>query len=303
MQQKGIVAVLRGRNAVFKAPILVFAGMKAIAPGFGGKRRIGDHEIEGLELAIGLLEERIGERVILHNLGRRAVVEDHVHLGECRRRVVHFLTVEGQVQAGTAPGFVMRLEQQRAGPAGDVVDGLVGAGGAADTDHPGHDARNLGGGIELPLTLARFGGEVAHQVLIGVAHDVVAFGGVALEVKPRRVENGNQVRQPVDHLLALAQFVGVVEVRDIDHAFEIVGLREPANELVDLVANLLVALEHHHVGEAGARRHVQEHVFLAAVFVGNIFHEQQDQDVIFVLRGIHSPAQLIAAFPERAIEF
>ena len=54
---------------------------------------------------------------------------------------------------------------------------------AADADDLGHDARDFRRGIELALALARLGGEVAHQVFIGVAQQVVTLGAVAAEVQ------------------------------------------------------------------------------------------------------------------------
>ena len=47
-----------------------------------------------------------------------------------------------------------------------------------DADHLGDDAADLGRGVELPLALAALGGEVAHQVFVGVAQDVVGFSSV-----------------------------------------------------------------------------------------------------------------------------
>src|SRR5206468_1689519 len=41
----------------------------------------------------------------------------------------------------------------------------------------------------------------------------------------------------------------------------------------------------------------------AGIFVAYVFDEQQDQDVVFVLAGIHAATQLVATGPERAIEF
>ena len=183
------------------------------------------------------------------------------------------------------------------------MDRLVGAGGAADADHPRQDARHFGGRVELALALAGVGGEVAHQVLVGVAHDVVAFGHISLEVEAGRVENGNEVREPVHHVFALAELIRVVEVRDIDHAFEVVRLGELADELVDLVADLLVPFQGHHVGKARSFRHVEQHVFPAAVLVGDVFDEEQYQHVVLVLRSVHAAAQLVTALPERAIQF
>ena len=96
---------------------------------------------------------RTGERVVLPDFRRGAVVQDHVHPGERRGGVVHLLPVEGQVEAGRALGFIVGLKQQGAGAAGRVIDGLVGALGAADADDLGHDAGDFGRGVELPLLL------------------------------------------------------------------------------------------------------------------------------------------------------
>ena len=181
VQQEGIVAVLLRRNAECKAAIQVIGRVEAVAPGFGGERKIGDDEVEGLEAAVGALEVGTGEGVVLPDFRRRAVVQDHVHPGQRGGGVVHFLPVEREVEAGLALGFVVGLEQQRAGAAGGIVDGLAGALGAANADDLGHDAGNLRRGVELPLALARLGGEVAHEVFVGVAEQVVALGTVARE--------------------------------------------------------------------------------------------------------------------------
>jgi len=182
------------------------------------------------------------------------------------------------------------------------VDGLAGAPGAADADDLGHDARDFRRGVELAFALARLGREVPHQVFVRVAQQVVALGTVAAEVARRVVEDGHQVGEPVHHLLAPAQFVGVVEVRDVDHALEVVRLGEPADDLVDPVADLLVALQRDHVGKAAALRDIEQRVPLARVLVRDVLDEQQDQHIVLVLRGIHTAAQLVAASPEGAIQ-
>ena len=303
VQEKGVVAVLLRRNAEREAAVQVIGRIEAVAPGFGGEREIGDDEVEGLEAAVGCLEVRAGEGVVLPDLRRGAVVEDHVHPGQRGGGVVHFLPVEGEVEAGAALGLVVRLEQQRAGAAGGVVDGLAGGLGAADADDLGHDAGDFRRRVELPLALARLGGEVPHQVFVGVAEQVVAFGAVAAEVERRGVEDGDEVGEAVHHLLALAELVRVVEVGDVDHALEIVGLGELGDDLVHLVADLLVALERDHVGEAAALGHVEQVVLLAGRLVGDVLHEQQDEDVVLVLRGVHAAAQFVATCPEGGVEF
>ncbi len=124
-------------------------------------------------------------------------------------------------------GFVAHLQQQRAGTAGRVVDGGVAAGlRVADAEDLRHDAADLGGRVELALALAALGGEVPHQVFVGVAQDVVAVGAVLREVERRVLEDGDQVGEPIDHLLAAAELVGVVEVGQVGRTAA--GWRWPA---------------------------------------------------------------------------
>ena len=52
-----------------------------------------------------------------------------------------------------------------------------------------------------------------------------------------------KVGEAILHLLALAQLVGIVEVGHIDHAFEVVGLGKPGDDLVDFVADLFIAMQ------------------------------------------------------------
>jgi hypothetical protein len=54
---------------------------------------------------------------------------------------------------------------------------------------------------------------------------------------------------------------------------------------------------------APALRHVEQVALLARGFVRDVFHEQQDEDIILVLRGIHAAAQFIAGLPEGGVEF
>ncbi len=52
------------------------------------------------------------------------------------------------------------------------------------------------------------------------------------------------------------------------------------------------------IRKATAERDVDERIGLTWVLIRNVFHEQENQHVIFVLRGIHAPAQFVKAFPE-----
>ena len=199
-------------------------------------------------------------------------------------------------------GLVAHLQQQRAGAAGGVVDG-GGAGGlrVADADDLRDDAADLGGRVELALALAALGGEVPHQVFVGVAQDVVAVGAVLGEVERLVLEDGDEVGEPLHHLLAAAELGGVVEVR---HVGQLVGVGQRRDDLlVDLVADVGLALERDHVLEAGALRDGDRRVRHAGVLVADVLDEQQDEDVVLVLAGIHAAAQFVAARPEGGVEF
>ena len=44
-------------------------------------------------------------------------------------------------------------------------------------------------------------------------------------------------------------------------------------------------------------------VVAVTIFVGDVFDEQHEQDVVLVLAGVHAAAQFIAGSPERRVEF
>ena len=171
----------------------------------------------------------------------------------------------------------------------------------ADAENLRDDAAHFGGSVELALALATLGGEVPHEVFVGVAEEVVAVGAVLGEVEGGILEDGDEVGEALHHLLAAAELVGIVEVR---HVGQLVRLGErPENLLVDLVADVGLALERDHVGKARAFGDADGRVGLAGIPVADVFHEQQDEDVVLVLAGIHAAAQFIAACPERRVKF
>ncbi len=117
------------------------------------------------------------------------------------------------------------------------------------------------------------------------------------------LEDADQCSQPRHHVLPLAELVGIVEVGHVNDALEIVGFGQPGDDLVDLVTDLLVALERDHVGKAPALGHVEQIALLARGLVRHIFYEQQDEDIILVLRCIHAAAQFIAGLPKGRVKF
>ena len=297
VQEKGVIAVLGRGDPILETPEFIVGRIETAGPCLGRERGIGDGEIERLETAVRVLEIGSGQRVAAPQLGSRVAVQDHVHPCQRPGGVVHLLPVDGNA----ARRLVGGLEEQRAGAAGGIVDRLVLAGVGADADHFRHDARHLGRGVELSLALAGLGGEVAHQVFVGVAQQVVALGTVGAKVETRRRWPPAWKAGPASRLPA-AQPAVVVEVGLVDDALEVIGLGELANDRVDLVADFLVALEPHHVGKAAAVGHVDERVRPAGIFVRDVLHEQQGQNVVLVLRGIHAAAKLVTTLPERGVE-
>ena len=200
------------------------------------------------------------------------------------------------------PASAGHLEQQRSRAAGGVVGGggRLGVGGR-DAEHLCDDAADFGRGVELALGLARFAGEVAHQVFVGVAQDVIALSAVLREVERGGLEDCDQVGEAIHHFLAAAKFRGVVEIR---HVGQFVGVSQrPEDLLVDLVADVALALERGHVLEAGARGNRDRGEGHAGVLVADILHEEQDEDVVLVLARVHAAAQFVATGPEGGVEF
>ena len=142
---------------------------------------------------------------------------------------------------------------------------------------------------------------MAHQIFVGIAQDVVAVGAVPGKVEGGVLEDGNEVGEAVHHLLAAAEFGGVVEVGEVG---QLVGIGQRGDDLlVDLVADVRLALERNHVLEAGALRDDDGSERNAGIFVADVFDEQKDEDIVLVLAGIHAATQFVAALPERGVEF
>ena len=225
------------------------------------------------------------------------VVQDHVHARQAAGHFILLLPIDADRRARR----VGHLQQQRTRTTSGVVDGGLGGGrGLRNTQHGGHHAADFGGCVELALALAAFGGEVAHQVFVGVAQDVVAVGTVLRKVEVRRFEDADQVAQLLDLLLGPAQQRVVVEVGFDDDAVGV--FQRPDDVAVDAVADVGLALQRHHVGEAGTLGNLDRCKRLAGVFVADVLDEQHHQHVVLVLAGVHAATQFIATGPELGVE-
>ena len=85
----------------------------------------------------------------------------------------------------------------------------------------------------------------------------------------------------------------------------VIGLHELRDDLgVDLVADVALAAQREHVREARALgdRDRRGEVGAVTVLVGDVLDEQDEQDVVLVLAGVHAAAELIARGPEGGVE-
>ena len=174
VQQECVVALLGRWHSPYESLVGVTLWGQTSSPSLDRERRIGDHVVVGAEL-FAILELGRGQRVALQDVGRRKIVQDHVHAGETGGGHIHLLPFEGDVFSCFGGDF----EQERPRAAGGVVGGGGGDGvGGRDADDLRHDAADFGRGVELALALAALTGEVPHQIFVGVAEDVVVLGAV-----------------------------------------------------------------------------------------------------------------------------
>ena len=68
-------------------------------------------------------------------------------------------------------------------------------------------------------------------------------------------------------------------------------------------ANSEPAVKGDHVREAGPFRDRDRGIRDARVFITDVFHEQQHENIVLVLAGIHAATQLVATGPEGGVEF
>ncbi len=142
---------------------------------------------------------------------------------------------------------------------------------------------------------------MAHQVFVGITENIVAFSPVPGKIKCRVFENSDEVGKRIDLILTAAELGVVVEVR---HVGELVGTcQRPEDLFIDLVANIGFTFEGNHLPEACSFRNSNGGITNTCVFVADILHKEQNENIVFVLAGIHATAKFIAALPERGIKF
>ena len=220
-------------------------------------------------------------------------MQEHIHASQTTRSGVLLLPVERHRNTCR----IAHLQQQRTRATG----GIINRSGMSwlrivNTNNLGHNPADFSRSVELTLTLPAFGSEVAHQVLIGIAKNIVAISAVLGEVEGFILKNRDQIGEPLNLLLIVTELGGVVKVR---HIGELVGLSKRGDDLlVDLVADVALTLEGDHILEAGTGRDHNRREGQARILIADVLDEQQDKDVILVLAGVHTAAQLVTTRPE-----
>ena len=89
---------------------------------------------------------------------------------------------------------------------------------------------------------------MAHEVLIGIAQNVVPIGAVAGKIQV--LKNADKLVQTMHHLRTAAELGGIVEIGEFRQA--VFGSDGFKNFLVELIPKVRTAFKGHHVGKAGA---------------------------------------------------
>ena len=310
----GVVAVaLRRQTEGGATPGVGFPDLPA--PLLERERRIGDHAVErGQAAGARVGEGGAAERVLAHDLEVLDAVEHEVHAGDGRGREVLLLAVdlaeEGARVAAGALHVLDRAEQHAARAAGRVVDALALL-GVEDVDHHPHDAARR---VELARLLALGDvGELADQVLVGVAEDV----GVDRRVAER------DLREPFDEVLQdlVGEHLAVAPVGGAEDPVERVGVgaldlahgvgksgADVGRRLADVVPVAALgddeAVDLGEVDRVGVAEELGRLGRLLVPDVADPLEEQQRQDVRLPVRAVDgAAAQDLGAVPEVRLEF
>ena len=254
-------------------------------------------------------ERRAAERVLAHDLEVLDAVQHEVHARDGRRGEVLLLAVDLPEERARVAARALHVldgaEQHAARAAGRVVDALAGL--RVEQFH--HHADDAAGRVELAGLLALGDvGELADQVLVGVAEDVRADGLVA----------ERHFGEALDEILQdlVGEHLAVAPVGSAEHAIERVrvraldlthGVRERGADVGRRFADVapvaaLRDVEAVHLGEVDRIGVTEERRGVSRLLVpdvGDALEEQQRQDVRLPVGAVHgTAAEDLGAFPE-----
>ena len=140
-----------------------------------------------------------------------------------------------------------------------------------------------------------------HEILIGIADDVITAGTVVFEVNRRILEYGNQAGHLIDQFFAGTKFVGIVETDIWKGTLESIVLKELLDNLIHPFTDIAFPLGSNQVIKGCAFAYGKLGERLTLVSVGHIFKEQQDKHIVLVSCRFHATPQFIASFPKQGI--
>ena len=258
-------------------------------------------------------QERVGG--LLAEVGFDAP-KGQVHVRQPPRRRIGFLAEDGDVGAPAAVGLgeALRLYEHAAGAAAGVVDAA-----AIRLQHLDQHADDAARRVELAAELALGRGELAEEVFVHPPQPVSGLGPVVLEA-----DAGDQVDKAA-HAFVWDAAAGVVAgelvlerwVVALDGEHGVVdprcdvGLLGLGTEVgpaglggnpEDVLGGVLVAALQKRLNLVG-RELVALQLGLQGVAsrfkgVGDVLEEEQAEDDVLVLRGVHRAAELVGGLPE-----
>ena len=313
---EGPVALRLGRQAAMVAIEGIAFDRLFLSPFVEGEGRIGHHDIE-LHEVISLDEARIPQGVSPLDAEVVHAVEEHVHPAEGMGGAIHLLTEEGEIPL---IGLSAHLDQQRAGTAGGIADGLA----LLWREQPGQQAGDLTGCVELARFFSGIGGEALQQILIHIPDDVLLPDDGGPEVEPWIGEVLEEHLEPGIAVAGLTELGLGIEVHLAEHAFELglVCLFDAGKGDIHALADVgLIALgvEAEEVTplrelEALAGQATLHSVLVVVVFtqvgipvvapyIGHVFPEEHHEDVIPVVLSIDDASEGVAGTPGDVVDF
>ena len=318
----GVVCVARRRGSVAPARVIFPA-----RPGLDIERRVAEGVFH-LDVRVQVDGERVAP-----DAGEVAVetVDGEVHPGQAPGAFVELLAVDrdrGLVLLVRGEKL-LGLDEHAPGPARRVVDAAVG--GLENFNEGAHDARR---GEELAAPFALGASELLEEVLVDLPEQVPRLGDTVTG-EPGAVEQVDELAQAT-----LVDVVAVVDPRQ-GALQRRVRAHEQVHRLVDELADVLVRLPPlggqalgvlGQVAPAGGRSNPEDVgtgvlvdvielrsdlvlgpavggqlvVDLGAALlegVGDVLEEDQAEDDVLVLGGVHRPAQLVSGLPQGVLEF
>ena len=242
---------------------------------------------------------RIGKGIPRIDLSVSFIVQNEVHLSKTGGRDFLFLTVRRY--------FDLRLircpDQQRAGATSRIVHSSVGICSLINSYDFCQNTRNLGRGIELTLALTAFSSKVTHQILISIAKNIITGSLVIFEIKLGTLKNANQAGKLVHHFLTFAKLGLIVKMSIGNNTCQIIAacFRKSGNNFIHFFTDLRVIFNCGKIIKTTALGDGDICIFYTLELVGYIFDEQKCQNVILILRGVHTSAQLITTCPQGAV--